>query len=491
MQKGRVPWTGPTAVAIVVCLILLVSVPGGAQVPAPDTTVPLAITTVITETTNVTSQPTLPVEENRTAEPPPLLILGTPEIDNLTVTMHGTAAPGSVNVNIEDVLWDWGDATAPEYHSFPHSHRYAGPGSYTLSISAIQSDGQNFTRSTNVSLGEPPVLPMLPPAPVTSVTGAPGFPAGAPVLTLLEPVIDGLNVTLNGNLNPGSPALTITSVSVDWNDGNTSNLSDLPATHLYSTAGTYTISITGSQQDGQSTTKKILVDLKEEPGVPGPVPPERPPYDTSVYLIILMTAIVVVIIGAVAQRMMQRKETSPPPGRTGPPRPGVEPMNLPSQEELLTFRSGTDVLPDVLDAVIRVAVEIAREGREGQAVGTSFVVGDTENVLEHSRQFVLNPFQGHPQAERQITDAGTWGHIKEFAQLDGAFIITGSGLIESAGRYITSDTSHVNLPGGLGSRHSSVAGITLLTRSIGIVVSQSGGLVSIIREGKIVRTVSS
>lgn len=490
MQKGQAPWTGPTAITIVVCLIFLLSVPGAAQIPAPDTTVPV-MTTVITETANVTSQPTLPVTENLTAEPPPILIVGTPEIDNLTVTLHGTAAPGSVNVNIEDVLWDWGDTTAPEYHSFPHSHVYAGPGSYTLSISAIQSDGQNLTRSTNISLEEPPVLPTLPPVPVTSAPGAPGFPAGAPVLTLLEPVIDGLNVTLNGNLNPGSPAATITSVSVDWNDGNTSNLIDLPATHRYTTAGMYTISITGFQEDGQSTTKKILVDLKDDLGAPGPVPPERPPYDTSVYLIILVTAIVVVIIGAVAQRMMQRKETSPPPGRTGPPRPGVEPINLPSHDELLALCSGTDVLPDVLDAVIRVAVEIAREGREGQAVGTSFVVGDTENVLEHSRQFVLNPFQGHPEAERQVTDAGTWGHIKEFAQLDGAFIITGSGLIESAGRYITSDTSHVSLPGGLGSRHSSVAGITQLTRSIGIVVSQSGGLVSLIREGKIVRTVSS
>jgi hypothetical protein len=193
-----------------------------------------------------------------------------------------------------------------------------------------------------------------------------------------------------------------------------------------------------------------------------------------------MTAIVVVIIGAVAQRMMQRRNFAAT-GRTDPPRPGVGPMNLPSQEEP-DCPLGNRCLPDVLDAVIRVAVEIAREGREGQAVGTSFVVGDTENVLEHSRQFVLNPFQGHPQAERQVTDAGTWGHIKEFAQLDGAFIITGSGLIESAGRYITSDTSHVNLPGGLGSRHSSVAGITLLTCSIGIVVSQSGGLVSIIRK---------
>lgn len=486
MQKGRVPWTVPTAVAVV-CLILLFLVPAGAQVGVPDTTVPPVTTTAVTGTPTVTGLPTPPAPENMSSGPPPILILGTPDIDNLTVTMYGTAAPGSVNASIESIRWDWGDATAPEFHPFPYSHGYAGPGTYTLTVSAVQSDGQDVTRSTNITLGEPAVLPAFPPD--TSAPGTPGFPAGAPVLTLLEPVIDGLNVTLNGNLNPGSPGLTIASVDVDWNDGNVSNLTDLPATHRYSAAGIYTISITGNQSDGQSTTKKIIVDLKNGEGTPGTAPPEPPPGDISVYLVILLTAIAVVIIGAAAQRIMQRRASGPPAGRGGSPKPGAR--RLPSREDLLAVCAGTDVSPEVLDAVVRVAVEIAREGREGQAVGTSFVVGDEENVLEHSKQFVLNPFQGHPEAERQITDAATWGHIKEFAQLDGAFIISGTGLIEAAGRYITSDTSQVNLPGGLGSRHSSVAGITQLTRSIGIVVSQSGGLVSIIRNGKIVQTVNS
>jgi len=491
MQKGRAPRTGPTALAFIVCLILLLPPLAGAQVPVPDTTVPPITTMVVTETTNVTGQPTPPPKENLSAEPPPVLILGTPEIDNFTVAMYGTAAPGSVNLSMETIWWDWGDNTAPESHPFPHSHVYAGPGTYTLSISAVQSDGQDVTRSTNISLREPAVRPTISLSPNTSAPGAPGVPAGAPVLTLLEPVIDGLNITLNGNLNPGAPGVTITSVEVDWNDGNASTLTDLPATHRYFAAGIYTITITGNQSDNQSTTKKIIVDLKDKPGATVQAPPEHPPGDLSVYLIILVTAIVVVIIGAAAQRITQRRASSPPPGRAGPPRTGAEPRILPSPEELIAVCRGTDVLPETLDAVIRVAVEIAREGREGQAVGTSFVVGDTENVLEHSKQFVLNPFQGHPEAERQITDARTWGHIKEFAQLDGAFIITGTGLIEAAGRYITSDTSQVNLPGGLGSRHSSVAGITQLTRSIGIVVSQSGGLVSIIRGGKIIQTVSS
>ena len=90
---------------------------------------------------------------------------------------------------------------------------------------------------------------------------------------------------------------------------------------------------------------------------------------------------------------------------------------MPSKKDLESICSGTDVTPEVLDSVIKVAMEIGREGREGQAIGTSFVVGDTENVLNNSKQFVLNPFQGHYEADRQITDAAIKGNIKEFAHL--------------------------------------------------------------------------
>jgi DNA integrity scanning protein DisA with diadenylate cyclase activity len=167
------------------------------------------------------------------------------------------------------------------------------------------------------------------------------------------------------------------------------------------------------------------------------------------------------------------------------------PENLPSIKELGTICSGTDVIPGVLDSVIKVAVEIAREGREGQSIGTSFVVGDSEKVMNHSKQFVLNPFHGYREAERQITDAGIRGNIKEFAQLDGAFLVTGTGVVEAAGRCITVDMSRADLPGGLGSRHLSIAGITQVTKSIGVVVSQSGGQISIFRDGKIVYTINS
>lgn len=150
---------------------------------------------------------------------------------------------------------------------------------------------------------------------------------------------------------------------------------------------------------------------------------------------------------------------------------------------------GTGIREQVFEAVLKIALEISSEGREGRAIGTAFIIGDPENVMAKSRQLVLNPFEGHKREERLITNPETQNNIKEFAQLDGVFVISGDGMVEAAGRYITMDTGMVKIQRGLGTRHSSVAALTLVTKSIGIVVSQSGGVIRIFRDGRIAATV--
>ncbi len=153
--------------------------------------------------------------------------------------------------------------------------------------------------------------------------------------------------------------------------------------------------------------------------------------------------------------------------------------------ELQDLLNGTGVKEAVFEAVIKIAIEISTEGREGRSIGTAFVVGDSENVMAKSRQLILNPFQGYRREEKLITDPDIRDNIKEFAQLDGVFVITGEGVVEAAGRYITLDTGMVKIQKGLGTRHSSVAAITQRTDSIGVVVSQSGGVIRIFRQGGI------
>lgn len=150
---------------------------------------------------------------------------------------------------------------------------------------------------------------------------------------------------------------------------------------------------------------------------------------------------------------------------------------------------GTDILPEVFDAILQACVEIAREGREGKPIGTSFLVGDREEVMDRSRQLILNPFHGHPPEMRMVTKKDVREMLKEYALLDGAFVVSGDGMLEAAGRYITVDASYASLPKGMGTRHSSTAAITSVTRAVGLVVSESGGRVSVIKDGKIVKVI--
>src|ERR1700681_2009303 len=82
----------------------------------------------------------------------------------------------------------------------------------------------------------------------------------------------------------------------------------------------------------------------------------------------------------------------------------------------------------VLEPLIELAVEIAREGREGKRVGTIFTLGDESSVLARSRALILDPLAGHAEETRRITNADLRGTIKELAQLDGAFIVSHDGI---------------------------------------------------------------
>ncbi|RMD55612.1 MAG: hypothetical protein D6828_04370, partial [Nitrospirae bacterium] len=64
----------------------------------------------------------------------------------------------------------------------------------------------------------------------------------------------------------------------------------------------------------------------------------------------------------------------------------------------------TEVNPETLYEVVVLAVEIAREGREGRKIGTMFVVGDTEEVLNRSKCLILDPLYGHPNEVKSIYD---------------------------------------------------------------------------------------
>ncbi len=142
-----------------------------------------------------------------------------------------------------------------------------------------------------------------------------------------------------------------------------------------------------------------------------------------------------------------------------------------------------DVKPEVLERVIAVATELAVEGREGRPVGCLVVVGDIEKVETYTKPLVLNPFYGYKEEDRNILNPFMDETVKEFSSIDGAFVIRGDGVVESAGSLIQATDSDHALPSGLGSRHAAAAAISVAANCIAIVVSSSTGQVTLFRRG--------
>jgi len=139
---------------------------------------------------------------------------------------------------------------------------------------------------------------------------------------------------------------------------------------------------------------------------------------------------------------------------------------------------------NVLETVLNISLELGREGREGRKIGTAFIIGN-KDILKYTKQLIINPFAGYEDEKKNILDPDMKETIKEFAQLDGVFVIDEKGVIQRAGAYIDVDTFGIEFK-GLGGRHRSSAAITKKTDCIAVVVSESGGLVRVIKEGKIV-----
>lgn len=143
----------------------------------------------------------------------------------------------------------------------------------------------------------------------------------------------------------------------------------------------------------------------------------------------------------------------------------------------------SDVSPEVLERVIGIAMELSVEGREGRPVGTLFVLGDSKNVESMSKPLVLNPFFGYKEEDRNILSPFMDETVKEFSSLDGAFVISGNGVLNSAGSLIHTPKMEHDLPSGLGARHAAAVAVSLAADCLAIVVSSSSGQVTVFRSG--------
>ena len=139
--------------------------------------------------------------------------------------------------------------------------------------------------------------------------------------------------------------------------------------------------------------------------------------------------------------------------------------------------------PGVIRDVFEVAIELGKKGQKGKPVGALFVVGDAGKVMNKSRPLSYNPFE---KSHVHVGDPIVNVMLKEFSRLDGAFVISDSGKIVSAYRYLEPSAEGVDIPKGLGARHMAAGATTRETNATAIVLSESDGLVRAFKGGELV-----
>lgn len=166
--------------------------------------------------------------DSAAATPPTASFTATPTSGAAPLEVHFTDTSTAGSSAITAWNWDFGDSSTSSDRNPVHTYDTAG--TYSVSLTATTADGSDEALQSNAIV-------------VTSGTGT------APMAAFSADVTSGnapLAVQFTDESDPGSSP--ITTWSWDFGDGSTSDQAN-PA-HIYSTAGTYTVSLSVATLDG-------------------------------------------------------------------------------------------------------------------------------------------------------------------------------------------------------------------------------------------------
>jgi len=150
----------------------------------------------------------------------------------------------------------------------------------------------------------------------------------------------------------------------------------------------------------------------------------------------------------------------------------IEASNLTSNR-LAIVAQEHDIDIGILARLMELARHIGSRGREGHAVGALFAIGSVPKLRRYSTALVLNPFKGHSDSKRSLSDSNNHETLAEFAWLDGAILFNAKGIASDAGRYVQVPSGITPKPGE-GGRHLAARAISNLADAVSICVSSSG-----------------
>jgi PKD repeat protein len=181
--------------------------------------------------------------------------------------------------------WDFGDGQTGSGQFV--NHAYAAPNTYLAKLT-ISNPGQTITVTQNVSVGgvqQPPPPPPGPPVTPPPPAGCGTMTGGINVFPHYAGPVSGCS-EISGNCNTGEAVafaaqafgydFSCATHNFTWNFGDTQVASGQSVTHAYSTAGTYTVSLTITNST-QSVTATTTVKVGGSPTPPTPTPPTPTP----------------------------------------------------------------------------------------------------------------------------------------------------------------------------------------------------------------------
>jgi PKD repeat protein len=171
-----------------------------------------------------------------------------PATTTSAVSFDGSGSTDS-NATITDYTWDFGDGTTQDAHGNPiTSHPYTSPGKYVVTLIVTNSNGESESTTQMVTVDA---------APTASFTASPTFQTAA---------------SFDAS-DSGESVGTITSYTWDFGDGSPQDVESGPTVnHTYAQRGSYTITLTVTNDAGQSATSAETLTIDDPPTV-GITPP--------------------------------------------------------------------------------------------------------------------------------------------------------------------------------------------------------------------------
>ena len=195
-----------------------------------------AVTLTVTDSNNLTNS----VTQNVTvvANQPPVASF-TSSVSNLTASFDGSGS-SDPDGTVVSYAWNFGDGSTGT--GVTASHTYSTAGTYSVTLTVTDNGGATNSVSQNVTV----TAPIQPP--VASFTSS----------------VSNLTASFDGS---GSSDPDGTVVSYAWNFGDGSTGTGVTASHTYSTAGTYSVTLTVTDNGGatNSVSQNVTVTAPNQP----------------------------------------------------------------------------------------------------------------------------------------------------------------------------------------------------------------------------------